>query len=281
MPFDGFAIGGLAVGEGRDERQDVCEHTAERMPRDRPRYLMGVGTPLDLLEAVHRGVDMFDCILPTALGQRGGVFTSRGYLQLRRGVHKHADEALDPACGCPTCQQPLARLPPSPDEDRRGARLAAAGPAQPALLPPAHARDPAEHPGRHVRLPLRGEARAARGARPRQPELLRPARAPAKALGPRRVRGARGPGGIREHPPRGVGRGHARAHAADGRGPEPLRRAVRPRPATAARRRRERRRTPRRSCSGTWASGPAPTPWRPSAATSRRPPSTPCRALAS
>ena len=105
MSFDGLALGGLAVGEGRDERQDVCEQTAERMPRDRPRYLMGVGTPLDLLEAVHRGLDMFDCILPTALGKRGGVFTSRGYLQLRRGVHKHADEALDPCCSCPTCQQ--------------------------------------------------------------------------------------------------------------------------------------------------------------------------------
>jgi queuine tRNA-ribosyltransferase len=103
MPFDGLAIGGLAVGEGRDERQDVCEEIAERMPRDSPRYLMGVGTPLDLLEAVHRGLDMFDCILPTALGHRGGVFTSRGYLQLRRGVHKHADEALDPGCSCPTC----------------------------------------------------------------------------------------------------------------------------------------------------------------------------------
>src|SRR5512145_937787 len=85
MPFDGLAIGGLAVGEERDQRQDVCEQTAQRMPPDRPRYLMGVGTPLDLLEAVHRGLDMFDCILPTALGHRGGVFTSRGYLQMRRG----------------------------------------------------------------------------------------------------------------------------------------------------------------------------------------------------
>lgn len=103
MPFDGFAIGGLAVGEGRTERQDLCEFTAPRMPPDRPRYLMGVGTPLDILEAVHRGVDMFDCIIPTSLAKRGGVFTSRGYLQLRRGVHKHADEPLDPLCDCPTC----------------------------------------------------------------------------------------------------------------------------------------------------------------------------------
>jgi len=66
---------------------------------------MGVGTPLDILEAVHRGVDMFDCIIPTQVAQRGGVFTSRGYLQLRRGVYKFSDEPLDPGCSCPTCRR--------------------------------------------------------------------------------------------------------------------------------------------------------------------------------
>ncbi len=103
MPFDGLAIGGLAVGEAKNEREDMCEHTAALLPRDKPRYLMGVGTPIDLLEAVHRGIDMFDCIIPTQLAQRGGVFTSRGYVQLRRGVHKFADIPLDPKCACPTC----------------------------------------------------------------------------------------------------------------------------------------------------------------------------------
>ncbi|MDQ3414661.1 MAG: tRNA guanosine(34) transglycosylase Tgt, partial [Verrucomicrobiota bacterium] len=103
MPFDGFAIGGLAVGEGRSEREDICEFTAQLLPRDKPRYLMGVGTPLDILEAVHRGVDMFDCIMPTQLAQRGAVFTSRGFLQMRRGVYKFSNEKLDPACHCPTC----------------------------------------------------------------------------------------------------------------------------------------------------------------------------------
>ncbi len=103
MPFDGFAIGGLAVGESKAQREDVCAFTTDLMPSDRPRYLMGVGTPLDILEAVHRGVDMFDCIIPTQVAQRGGVFTSRGYLQLRRGVYKFAEERLDPACDCPTC----------------------------------------------------------------------------------------------------------------------------------------------------------------------------------
>lgn len=103
LPFDGFAIGGLAVGESRSEREDTCEFTAGLLPRDRPRYLMGVGTPLDILEAVHRGVDMFDCIIPTQVAQRGGAFTSRGYLQLRRGIYKTSGAPLDPACGCPTC----------------------------------------------------------------------------------------------------------------------------------------------------------------------------------
>lgn len=105
MPFDGFAIGGLAVGEGRSEREEICAFTAGLLPVDKPRYLMGVGTPLDILEAVHRGVDMFDCIIPTQVAQRGGVFTSRGYLQLRRGVYKFSEEKLDPTCMCPTCQR--------------------------------------------------------------------------------------------------------------------------------------------------------------------------------
>ncbi len=105
MPFDGFAIGGLAVGEGKSEREDTCALTTGLLPPDKPRYLMGVGTPLDILEAVHRGVDMFDCIIPTQVAQRGGVFTSRGYLQLRRGVYKFSEEMLDPACDCPTCRR--------------------------------------------------------------------------------------------------------------------------------------------------------------------------------
>lgn len=103
MPFDGFAIGGLAVGEGKMQREDTCEFTTDLMPSDQPRYLMGVGTPLDILEAVHRGVDMFDCIIPTQVAKRGGVFTSRGYLQLRRSVYKFAEERVDPGCECPTC----------------------------------------------------------------------------------------------------------------------------------------------------------------------------------
>ena len=101
--FDGFAIGGLAVGETRAQRQDTTELVTEHLPVDRPRYLMGVGMPIDLLEGVHRGVDLFDCILPTALAQQGVAFTSRGRIDLARGVHRLSEQALDPACGCDAC----------------------------------------------------------------------------------------------------------------------------------------------------------------------------------
>ena len=101
--FDGFAIGGLAVGETKAEREDFSEFTAGLLPENFPRYLMGVGTPLDILEAVHRGIDMFDCILPSALAKRGTAFTSRGKVQMRRSAYKLSEERLDPDCDCETC----------------------------------------------------------------------------------------------------------------------------------------------------------------------------------
>ncbi len=102
--FDGYAIGGLAVGETKAQREDSTELAAALLPADRPRYLMGVGTPIDLLEAVHRGVDMFDCILPTAWAQQGVAFTARGKVDLRRGSYKYAEDPLDAACDCPGCK---------------------------------------------------------------------------------------------------------------------------------------------------------------------------------
>jgi queuine tRNA-ribosyltransferase len=104
MPFDGFAIGGLAVGESRAEREDCTATVTDRLPADSPRYLMGVGTTKDLLEAVHRGVDMFDCILPTAFATQGVAFTSLGRRDLRRAAYQGMDAPLDPACGCYTCK---------------------------------------------------------------------------------------------------------------------------------------------------------------------------------
>jgi queuine tRNA-ribosyltransferase len=104
-PFDGFAIGGLAVGDTRAERFDVMGLAAGLLPRDRPRYLMGVGTPPDLLEGIAHGVDMFDCVIPTTLAWQGTAFTGSGRVRLTRAEHKHADAPLDPACGCSTCQR--------------------------------------------------------------------------------------------------------------------------------------------------------------------------------
>jgi queuine tRNA-ribosyltransferase len=103
MPFDGYAIGGLAVGEGSGAREDCTGIVTEFLPQDKPRYLMGVGTTRDLLEAVHRGVDMFDCILPTALAKQGVAFTSLGRRDLRRAAYRGMDGPIDPKCACPTC----------------------------------------------------------------------------------------------------------------------------------------------------------------------------------
>jgi queuine tRNA-ribosyltransferase len=104
MPFDGYAIGGLAVGESSAQREECTATVTELLPADQPRYLMGVGTTRDLLEAVHRGVDMFDCILPTALARQGVAFTSLGRRDLRRGAYRGMEGALDPACQCYTCK---------------------------------------------------------------------------------------------------------------------------------------------------------------------------------
>ncbi len=104
MPFDGFAIGGLAVGESSAQRQDCTATVTDCLPTDQPRYLMGVGTTRDLLEAVHRGVDMFDCILPTSMATQGVIFTSQGRRDLRRAAYRGMDAPLDPTCSCHTCK---------------------------------------------------------------------------------------------------------------------------------------------------------------------------------
>jgi queuine tRNA-ribosyltransferase len=104
MPFDGYAIGGLAVGEGSAEREECTAIVTGLLPADKPRYLMGVGTTRDLLEAVHRGVDMFDCILPTALARQGVAFTSVGRRDLRRAAYRSMEGPIDPQCACHTCR---------------------------------------------------------------------------------------------------------------------------------------------------------------------------------
>ena len=102
--FDGYAVGGLAVGEPEPERLLVLDHLARRLPADRPRYLMGVGTPMDIIKAVLRGVDMFDCVMPTRHARNGYLFTSQGTVRIRNAVHRTDTGPLDPACGCYTCR---------------------------------------------------------------------------------------------------------------------------------------------------------------------------------
>jgi queuine tRNA-ribosyltransferase len=102
--FDGYAIGGLSVGEPAEDRLRVLDHLAGRLPADRPRYLMGVGTPQDMVAAVCRGVDMFDCVLPTRNGRNGHLFTRSGVVRIRNARHRDDDGPIDPECGCYTCR---------------------------------------------------------------------------------------------------------------------------------------------------------------------------------
>jgi queuine tRNA-ribosyltransferase len=103
--FDGYAIGGLSVGEPPPDMWALLDAFADELPADRPRYLMGVGTPLDLANAVAAGVDQFDCVLPTRNGRKGYAFTSTGVVRLRNSTHKEAETPLDAACACYTCKR--------------------------------------------------------------------------------------------------------------------------------------------------------------------------------
>ncbi len=102
--FDGYAIGGLSVGEPKEDMIRVLDHLAHKMPDDKPRYLMGVGKPEDLVEGVRRGVDMFDCVMPTRNARNGHLFTSTGVLKLRNAANKTDHGPIDPECDCYTCQ---------------------------------------------------------------------------------------------------------------------------------------------------------------------------------
>jgi queuine tRNA-ribosyltransferase len=102
--FDGYAVGGLAVGEPAEARQHTLEFLDPLMPEDRPRYLMGVGRPQDIVEAVRRGVDMFDCVIPTRNARNGFLYTSRGVLRIRNARHAADTGAIDPDCDCYACR---------------------------------------------------------------------------------------------------------------------------------------------------------------------------------
>ena len=102
--FDGYAIGGLSVGETADERNNVLDNIAHKMPNDKARYLMGVGTPEDIVEAVRRGVDMFDCVIPTRNARTGYLYTRHGIIRIRNARYKDDMRPIDEDCTCHTCQ---------------------------------------------------------------------------------------------------------------------------------------------------------------------------------
>jgi len=102
--FDGYALGGLSVGEGKDEMRHILDNVTPLLPEDKPRYVMGVGTPEDLVEAVKRGVDMFDCVMPTRNARNGFLFTTTGIVKIRNQKHEHDTSPVDENCMCYTCQ---------------------------------------------------------------------------------------------------------------------------------------------------------------------------------
>lgn len=104
LDFDGMAIGGLSVGESKGEMHDLLAYTAGLLPREKPRYLMGVGTPLDIALGIAKGIDMFDCVLPTRNARNGTLFTSLGKVGIKRREYADSDDPLDPACDCYTCR---------------------------------------------------------------------------------------------------------------------------------------------------------------------------------
>ena len=102
--FDGYALGGLSVGEAKQEREAILAHSVGIMPAAAPRYLMGVGTPEDIVEAVYHGIDMFDCVLPTRNARNGHLYVSNGIVRIRNSANRTDTGPLDPACDCYTCR---------------------------------------------------------------------------------------------------------------------------------------------------------------------------------
>jgi queuine tRNA-ribosyltransferase len=144
--FDGYAVGGLAVGEGQEEMFRALDFTGPMLPQDRPRYLMGVGRPLDIVGSVLRGIDMFDCVMPTRSGRTGQGFTRHGVLNIRNARHIHDDRPLDEACECPACRK----------HSQRDAGVDAADMAQSALLSGSDGEPAGRHRGRDAGKPCRG-----------------------------------------------------------------------------------------------------------------------------
>lgn len=104
LDFNGIAIGGLSVGESKSQLHDLLAFTASKLPKNKPHYLMGVGTPLDIILGINNGIDMFDCVLPTRNARNGTLYTSQGKISIKKSQYAMSEEALDPQCDCYTCQ---------------------------------------------------------------------------------------------------------------------------------------------------------------------------------
>ena len=137
LDFDGHALGGLSVGEARDPMFETVAEAAPLLPADKPRYFMGIGDPEGILEVIERGVDMFDCVLPTRMGRTGTALTSTGRLNLKNARFARDQAPLDESCDCPACSQVHARVHPAPRQPAGAARPPAAHRAQPPLPAPA------------------------------------------------------------------------------------------------------------------------------------------------
>ena len=153
MDFPGYGIGGLAVGEGQELMLATLDGVLPILPADKPRYLMGVGTPSDLIKSVARGVDMFDCVLPTRNGRHGLAFTWNGKVNLRNASHAEDAAPLDPRKRVPGRARLFARLPASPRQVGRVPRRHAAVVGEHGVLPGADGRDAPRHRGRPLRRP--------------------------------------------------------------------------------------------------------------------------------
>ena len=205
IPFDGFAIGGLAVGDTRGQREEMTAFACELLPAERPRYLMGVGTPPDLLHAIGCGVDMFDCVLPTHLAWQGTAFTSTGRVRISRGRPPVRRWAPGRPLRLPHLPGLQPGLPAPPGQVQRTAGAAAAEHPQPAPLPAADARRPRRHRGRRLRRVCPhavGQRSIGTNTRP-GPGRARGRREPRAGPHPRRGTGGPLPGGGRGDASRG------------------------------------------------------------------------------
>ncbi len=149
--FDGIAIGGLSVGEPKEDMARILAHVAPRLPTHKPRYLMGVGTPEDLVHAVKAGIDMFDCVMPTRNARNGHLFTRFGDLKIKNARHKTDTGPLDPSCTCYTCRTSAAPTCTTCSVPAKSSPHAQHHP-QPALLPDDHGRNARRHRGRQARF---------------------------------------------------------------------------------------------------------------------------------